>query len=73
MVKFEKHDKKDWEQFRMGTKSHLSAEEFELVCQLHAKYHKHNFYKPCTCNPKIIKLWIKHLNVIWNNGAKEDK
>ena len=31
MVKFEKLDKKDWEKFRMDTKSYLSAEEFEMV------------------------------------------
>ena len=54
----------------MGTKQHITNKEFELVCQLHAEYHKHNYYKPCTCNPKTIKQWIKDLNVIWNNGTK---
>jgi hypothetical protein len=68
MVNFEKLDYKDWEQFRMGSKQHISNKEFELVCQLHAKYHKHKYYKPCTCNPKVINKWIKDLNVIWNNG-----
>tara|TARA_B110000459_G_C16601527_1_gene491288 strand:+ start:1160 stop:1378 length:219 start_codon:yes stop_codon:yes gene_type:complete len=72
MVKFEELDRKDWEQFRMGTKSHLSAIEFEMVCQLHSKYYKHSYYKPCTCSPKTIKKWIKDLNVIWDNGNKEN-
>tara|TARA_R110000787_G_scaffold272347_1_gene379728 strand:- start:497 stop:709 length:213 start_codon:yes stop_codon:yes gene_type:complete len=67
MVTFEKEDKIDWEKFRAGTKSYLEPKEFELICQLHAKYYKHQYYKPCTCNPKIIKLWIKQLNIIWNN------
>ena len=70
MVKFNKLDYAKWENFRMGTKQHLSAQEFELVCQLHSIYYKHNYYKPCTCSPKTIKQWIKDLNVIWNNGVK---
>ena len=72
MVKFNKQDYAKWENFRMGTKSHLEPGEFELVCKLHAEYHKggHNYYKPCTCNPRTIKQWIKDLNAIWNNGIK---
>ena len=56
----------------MGTKQHITNKEFELVCKLHAEYHNggHNYYKPCTCNPKTIKQWIKDLNAIWNNGIK---
>jgi len=72
MVKFEKADRTDWRKFRMGKKSHLSAIEFELVCQLHSKYYKHQYYKPCTCNPKTIVKWIKDLNIIWDNGIKKD-
>ena len=70
MVKFKKLDYAKWETFRLGTKSHLDAAEFELVCKLHAEYYKHNYYKPCTCNPRVIKQWIKDLNVIWDNGVK---
>jgi len=70
MVKFNKLDYAKWENFRMGTKQHLSAQEFELVCQLHSIYYKHKFYRPCTCSPKTIKQWIKDLNVIWDNGIK---
>lgn len=72
MVKFEKDDRGNWKKFRMGKKQHISAAEFELVCELHAKYYKHRFYKPCTCNPKTINKWIKDLNIIWNNGNKKD-
>ena len=72
MVKFKKEDFEDWSKFRLGTKQHLSAAEFELVCQLHAKYYKHQYHKPCTCNPKKIKLWIKELNIIWDNGVEKD-
>jgi hypothetical protein len=72
MVKFEKLDYGKWTEFRLDTKSHLNAAEFELVCQLHAKYLKHKYQKPCTCNPKRIKQWIKDLNNIWDNGIKEN-
>ncbi len=69
MVKFERADREDWRKFRLGTKSYINEQEYELVCKLHAKYHKHQYYKPCTCNPKTIKNWIKQLNVIWDNES----
>jgi hypothetical protein len=72
MVTFEETDFKLWTVFRMGTKQHISAKEFELVCKLHAKYYKHSFYKPCTCSPKTVNRWIKDLNVIWDNGTEKD-
>jgi hypothetical protein len=72
MVKFEKEDFTKWEIFRNNPKSTISGKEFELVCDLHARYKKHTYYKPCTCSPKTIKQWIKDLNVIWDNGYKEN-
>ena len=72
MVKFEKKDFKLWTVFRMGKKLYLSPKEFELVCNLHSLYYKHSFYKPCTCSPKTINKWIKDLNIIWDNGNKEN-
>ncbi len=68
MVKFNKLDYGKWTEFRMGTSNHLSTDEFRLVCELHATYYKHRYYKPCTCSPKKIKRWINDLNKIWNNG-----
>tara|TARA_R110002012_G_scaffold237635_1_gene411359 strand:+ start:132 stop:350 length:219 start_codon:yes stop_codon:yes gene_type:complete len=72
MVKFEKKDFKLWTTFRMGKKLYLSPKEFELVCDLHSRYYKHSYYKPCTCSPKTINKWIKDLNIIWDNGNKKD-
>jgi len=72
MVNFDKLDRKDWQKFRMGTKHHLSAEEFQMVCELHSKYYKHSFYKPCTCSPKTVNKWIKDLNIIWDNGVEKN-
>lgn len=68
MVKFEKQDFKNWSEFREGKKDYLSNTEYSLICHYHAKYYNHKFYKPCTCNPNKIKLWIKQLNIIWDNG-----
>ena len=68
MVKFNKEDFKSWSNFRSEPKNELQANEFELICQLHATYYKHKYQKPCTCNPSRINLWIKQLNIIWNNG-----
>ena len=72
MVKFEKKDFKLWTVFRMGKKLYLSPKEFELVCDLHSRYYKHSYYKPCTCSPKTINKWIKDLNIIWDNGNQKD-
>ena len=70
MVKFEKLDKKDWEKFRLGTKQVITNAEYKMVCQLHSKYYKHKYNEPCTCNPRVIKQWIKDLNIVWDNGDK---
>ena len=70
LEKFEELDRKDWEIFRMGNKHELSPFEFTLLCELHAKYYGHKFYKPCTCNPKVVNRWIKDLNIIWDNNDK---
>ena len=67
-MKFNKDDRKNWKKFRMGKKSVISRTEFELVCQLHAKYYKHKLRYPCTCNPKEINNYIQDLNKIWENG-----
>jgi len=72
MVNFEELDYEDWGIFRMGKNDVITATEFDLVCVLHSKYHKHRFYKPCTCNPKTINRWIRDLNVIWDNGLKDN-
>ncbi len=69
MVKFDRYDYKEWEAFRVSKRDTITKSEYEMVCNLHSKYYKHKFYKPCTCNPKEINKWIKDLNIIWNNGT----
>ena len=71
MVKFNKKDYAKWKVFRQGTKDVISAAEFELVCQLHARYYNHSYYRLCTCDPKGVNKWIKDLNTIWANEEKK--
>lgn len=64
----EKLDELDWAKFRSSKKSTISHKEFTMVCELHSKYFKHKFYKPCTCNPKTIKQWIAQINDLYENN-----
>jgi len=72
MIQFDEEDYKKWGIFRKSKRVTLTSREFEMVCQLHALYKKHNYYKPCTCSPRVIKGWITDLNTIWKNGVARD-
>tara|TARA_R110000822_G_scaffold128628_1_gene264482 strand:+ start:5121 stop:5312 length:192 start_codon:yes stop_codon:yes gene_type:complete len=52
-----------WLEFTNRPKQNdLDKEQIDLVCNLHAKYYKHSFKKPCTCNGAIYRRWINDLN-----------
>lgn len=72
-VKMSKEDYADWTTFRAQTSDKLYKDEFEMVCQLHAKYYKHRYYKPCSCSPRTINKWIAQLNDIFANGVQGHK
>ena len=40
----------------------LNKSQIELVSELHAKYYKHKYDEPCTCNGSIYRRWIADLN-----------
>lgn len=67
----DKIDQKDWIKFRSNKKSKISQIEYNMVCEMHSKYFKHKFYKPCTCNPKTINQWIAQLNDLYENNHNE--
>ena len=69
LSKMSKEDYQSWTEFRTNTSDTIRKEEFELVCQLHAKYYKHSFYKPCTCSPRTINKWIAMLNDTYAKGV----
>ena len=74
MIQFDEEDYNKWTIFRKSKRVTITAKEFEMVCKFHALYSvpKHHYYKPCTCNPRIIKSWITDLNNIWGNGSIKD-
>ena len=56
-------DLQKWLKFINRPRQHeLDSEQIDLVCNLHAKYYKHAFKRPCTCNGSIYRIWIKDLN-----------
>lgn len=66
----EKVDRLDWYNFTNSLSNKITQQQFELICQLHAKYYNHRYYKPCTCNPKTIKTWIAQLNDIYEQNTE---
>ena len=67
----EKLDRLDWYNFRNNLSNKIDKHQFELICKLHAKYYKHKYYKPCTCNPKTIKTWIAQLNDVYDKNRED--
>ena len=61
-----KEDRLDWYKFLAEVKHSLNRDQFQLVCELHAKYFNHKFYKPCTCSPKTIKQWINDITKLYD-------
>lgn len=61
----DKKDHEKWTQFRSVKKNRITRDEFKLICELHSKYKNHRYYEPCSCSPKKINLWIKHINEIY--------
>ena len=61
----EAQDLPKWEKFREKKRNSITNAEFELIYELHAKYFNHQYYKPCTCNPKTVKRWIADLNMYY--------
>jgi len=60
-----REDYLNWEAFRKDPKNSITSEEYEMVSRLHAKYYNHQYYKPCTCNPRTIQSWIDNLNELF--------
>jgi hypothetical protein len=65
LSKMSKEDRARWTEFRSNTSSKLRKGEYDMICELHAKYYKHSFYKPCTCSPRTVNKWVAQLNDIY--------
>lgn len=66
--KLSKEDYDKWTVFLSSTKDRINSKEFEMICQLHANYFNHKYYKPCTCNPKTILKWIKQITDLYDKS-----
>ena len=65
-LKILKKDIAWWKKFKKNYDGvRLSDSDFNVLCNLHAVYFNHSFYKPCSCNGgKTIKQWAKELDEI---------
>jgi len=62
----EKIDRDNWKQFKVEVKDKLSQDQYKLLCELHAKYYKHKYSEPCSCNPKRLIQWIADIDKIYD-------
>jgi len=62
----EKIDRDNWKQFKAEVKDKLNKEQYKLLCELHAKYYKHKYSEPCSCNPKRLIQWIADIDKIYD-------
>jgi len=68
LEKFSKEDYDKWTKFLSVKSERINGKEFQLICELHAKYFNHKFYKPCTCKPTTVVKWIKQLTEIYDRS-----
>ena len=68
MAKMTKIHYDAWTAFLDNDSDTLTKGEQETLARLHSIYHKHEYYLPCTCSPKVYNQWIEQLNVIYRNG-----
>ena len=62
----EKIDRDNWKQFKAEVKDKLNKDQYKLLCELHAKYYKHKYSEPCSCNPKRLIQWIADIDKIYD-------
>lgn len=62
-----KEDIKYWETFRANKSDKISKKEYQKICEMHARLKNHNYFEPCTCNPKGVQRFIDDINKIYDN------
>ena len=69
MNKFSREDYAKWKEFRNNTSNEISHKEYILLCELHAYYFDHKYYKPSKCcGQKTLNKWITDLTKIYGEG-----
>jgi len=59
-----------WYDFRAGIGNRITREEYNKVCELHAKYFNHKVKYVCTCKPSAIQKYIDDLNEFFEKSQK---
>ena len=60
-------DKEKWMDVLSRLTTKMTRADFNIMCELHAKYFNHKIHKFCTCNKKKIRMWIEDLNLFFSN------
>lgn len=55
-------DKKLWLEVKSRISTKMSNKDYKTMCKLHSKYFNHKYSEPCTCNKKILRMWIEQLD-----------
>lgn len=55
-------DKKLWLEVKSRISTKMSNKDYKIMCKLHSKYFNHKYSEPCTCNKKILRMWIEQLD-----------
>jgi hypothetical protein len=69
----DKQDKATWKEISARITNKVSRQDFNTLCELHAKYFNHKFNKPCTCSKKLIRNWIADLDRILLPKTRKSK
>lgn len=59
-------DQEAWIDFKANVTTKLTKDQYRLLCTLHARYFNHKYHEPCSCKPKILVMWIKDIDNIYN-------
>lgn len=55
-------DKKLWLEVKSRISTKMLNKDYKTMCKLHSKYFNHKYSEPCTCNKKILRMWIEQLD-----------
>jgi len=54
----------EWQNIKVRIKVNrkLLRADYKVMCRLHSELFNHPYKEPCTCNKRVIRLWIQQLN-----------
>ena len=58
-------DRATWEDFKANVTNRLTPEYRKILCTLHAQYYNHKYNEPCSCTPKIYRMWIADIDRVY--------